>query len=117
MRTGQNWGRVKVRARISIRVNAGPGASRVGVSTSTVLKLVLILRDEGDADALVSGLLQNHKPEERHRLLPRCRGGVCRFHGPESRGWTRATRILGVFLEGGHKKRPQRPISDKIGLG
>ena len=83
MRTGQNWGRVKVRARISIRVNAGPGASRVGVSTSTVLKLVLILRDEGDADALVSGLLQNHKPEERHRLLPRCRGGVCRFHGPE----------------------------------
>ena len=81
MRTGQNWGRVKVRARISIRVNAGPGASRVGVSTSTVLKLVLILRDEGDADALVSGLLQNHKPEERHRLLPRCRGRVYRFHG------------------------------------
>ena len=35
----------------------------------TVLELVLILRDEGDADALVSRLLQNHKPEERHRLL------------------------------------------------
>ena len=36
----------------------------------TVLQLVFILRDEGDADALVSGLLQNNKPEERHRLLP-----------------------------------------------
>ena len=38
-------------------------------SLRTVLELVLILRDEGDADALVRRLLQNHKPEERHRLL------------------------------------------------
>ena len=38
-------------------------------SLRTVLELVLILSDEGDADALVSRLLQNHKPEERHRLL------------------------------------------------
>ena len=47
-------------------------------SLRTVLELVLILRDEGDADALVSRLLQNHKPEERHRLLlAEGRAGTC----------------------------------------
>ena len=64
--------------------SSGPGSAsgeRSAVqsgSLRTVLELVLILRDEGDADALVSRLLQNHKPEERHRLLlAEGRAGTC----------------------------------------
>ena len=76
-------------------------ASGVAASGSlrTVLELVLILRDEGDADALVSRLLQNHEAEERHRLLLADRDARGRaVDGPRELS---ASFDLGDFGQGG----------------